>query len=240
MREHLLELLGGIIHWILPSTCLVCGRPLREGGFLCSECESNLKRHEIHGPHCYFCGAPLGREKICPFCHGKGLTVDRIAAPYWYREEIVKIVEAFKYNGLKGLHRVMATKMAETIKKFESIDYLVPIPLHKVRKRERGFSQTELLAQKLSQLTEIPVLKALKRVKNTKSQTALGKRERRENLREAFSLNRKISFTEKCIILLVDDVLTTGATLEEAAKVLKKGGAKRVHGILYAIAEPPG
>lgn len=174
--------------------------------------------------------------KLCPFCHGKGLPIDRMSAPFWYQGKVIKIVESFKYGGVKGLASFISQEMADYLQEFPDIDYLVPIPLHPVRKRERGFSQTELLSRKLSLYSGIPLLNALIRVKNTKSQTILGKAERKENLKNAFSLNPKNKFKEGSNMILIDDVLTTGSTMAEAAKVLKKGGAKKVYGLLFAIA----
>ena len=107
-------------------------------------------------------------------------------------------------------------------------DFVVPVPLHSARKRERGFNQAELLALSLRRLTGLPVVNALQRTRYTTTQTQFDRNERMENLRGAFRLRRG-SNVQDLRMLLVDDVLTTGSTLSECAKVLKKAGAISVH-----------
>jgi ComF family protein len=119
--------------------------------------------------------------------------------------------------------------MADAVKKMNwPIDVIVPVPLHKIRLDERGYNQSELLARELSYRLNIFMSKALRRVRNTTTQTALHKEERIENVKGAFKVTYKDTIVGKNV-LLVDDVLTTGATLDECAKVLKENGAKDVY-----------
>ncbi|MFC1780234.1 ComF family protein [Patescibacteria group bacterium] len=112
------------------------------------------------------------------------------------------------------------------------------IPLNPWRKRSRGFNQAELLAVKLSKCQDVKCVKLLKRVRNTRKQVGLKRAERLNNLKEAFALNEKtakqLTAKQKSKVIIVDDVMTTGATLEECAKVLKKAGIKEVYGLVVA------
>jgi len=116
-----------------------------------------------------------------------------------------------------------------------NFDVIVPVPLHPARRRERGFNQAELLARSLSRLTGLPVMLVLERVRYTTTQTAFDRTERMENLRNAFRL-RPARNVRGSRVLLVDDVLTTGSTLSECARVLKESGASSVHAATAARA----
>jgi ComF family protein len=115
---------------------------------------------------------------------------------------------------------------------------LVPVPITKTRKRDRGYNQSEILAKNLAKKFNLRVINCLARVKETKSQVGLNKKERSENIKDAFALNSKLiiqgSELENATILLVDDVLTSGATMNEAAKILKRAGVKSVWALAFA------
>ena len=114
-------------------------------------------------------------------------------------------------------------------------DLVVPVPLHPARLRERGFNQAELLAKILAQKTNVPLHRALERVRYTTTQTAFDRAERMENLRDAFRLRKKIA-VRGLRVLLVDDILTTGSTLSECARVLRDAGAQSVYAVTAARA----
>jgi ComF family protein len=116
-----------------------------------------------------------------------------------------------------------------------SFDVIVPVPLHAARQRERGFNQAQLLAELLSARTSIPTKPLLERIRYTTTQTALDRAERIENLHNAFRLRKKAD-VQALRVLLVDDVLTTGATLSECARVLKRAGALSVYAAIVARA----
>ena len=117
----------------------------------------------------------------------------------------------------------------------DEFDLIVPVPLHPTKQRERGFNQAAVLAQALSKRTSLPVGKALRRVRYTKTQTAFDRAERMQNLRHAFCLRPRAD-VQGLRVLLVDDVLTTGSTLSECARVLKKAGASSVYAATAARA----
>jgi ComF family protein len=152
-----------------------------------------------------------------------------IVAPFLYEGAAKNLVVDFKYHGVKGLSREMAIFMAERIKGL-GIASLVPVPLHRARVRERGYSQTALLARELCGITGIPVIHCVKRKRYTTAQVELAGQERLANLEGAF---RFVGPAPQEPLAIVDDVATTGTTLREVADVIP---APRKIGLVFAIA----
>ncbi len=154
----------------------------------------------------------------------------------WFKETIWKnLIHQFKYEKIFGLSGLLAEKMGEVARAhiFREDFLLVPIPLYWRKKQSRGFNQAEVLARALAEKLDRKFCPALWRIRGTASQTALTKNERLENVKNVFQLNPRFrDFIQNKNILLVDDVFTTGATLNEAAKVLKKAGAGEVWGLV--------
>lgn len=150
-----------------------------------------------------------------------------------------KLIHGFKYQQKSSLGKRLGKALGEKLKEdkiAEKFDCLVPVPLHSARKRDRGFNQSEILALEMSEATNLPVLKKLlKRTKNTKDQTKLTPEERIENVKGAFAL-KDPEIVAGTRVILVDDVMTTGATLGECASVLLEAGAERVIGATIAVA----
>lgn len=225
-----LEFLKTPLRFFSPSLCLLCDKPVDAEILVCRECEEKLSAYRIKGPRCYKCGGSMeGRE--CPRCRELKPVFGKVRAPFVYEGEVRRLISYFKFTGIEKVAKFMASNMVEEIE--SNYDILVPIPLHPTRKRERGFSQTFEIAKEISKITGIPLKEVLFRQKKTKSQTALGGKERRKNLKNAFKLKENV---EGAKILLVDDVMTTGITINEAAKTLLKGGAEKVDGVVFAIA----
>ncbi len=172
-------------------------------------------------------------EGKCPRC-GEKLAFDRTRGAFLYEGIVREIISLFKYQGQRKLSDFLATYLLEPLSELGNPDLLVPVPLHPVKRRSRGFSQTELLARSLSKLTGIPVRTPLIRVKNTRPQVKLAMRERKINVKGAFVLKAKEEVKGKKV-LLIDDVMTTGHTLSEAARTLKRAGAISVFGLVVAI-----
>ncbi|HEY5892518.1 MAG TPA: phosphoribosyltransferase family protein [Chthoniobacterales bacterium] len=147
------------------------------------------------------------------------------------------LILRFKYHRQEYLRRQLGEWLMETFQderiKCKKPDAFVPVPLFHRRRRERGYNQAELLCEVLAEKTEIPILRALRRVRHTQTQTAFDRAERMENLRNAFQI-RKGSNVRSLHLLLVDDVLTTGSTLDECARVLRNAGAASVRAICVA------
>jgi len=231
MGEKILDLL-------FPRFCLFCGR---ENTYLCPDCFSKIKTYA--SPFCPYCGSRSPEGTICPSCK-KYLTGFVAAGPY-KDKRLKEVIETFKYKFVKELATLLALLIFKFLKENQQVEFfknplnflIVPIPLHKRRQRERGFNQAEEIGKQLSPLLKIPIkTDILLRRKNTKPQVKLKKEERRKNIKDAFIINPKIdisSLKDKKIILL-DDVFTSGSTMEEAAKVLRDRGIKQIWALAVA------
>lgn len=153
------------------------------------------------------------------------------------------LLHLFKYREKTALRLFFADRMSAFLKMYgislSAFDFLVPVPLHPARLRERGYNQSALLAQELGRTARRPVLgRSLFRIRNTKSQTTLRQKERWTNIQSAFTIKYPFVFKHKNI-LIVDDLFTTGATTSEAARVIKQAGAQQVVVLTLAIAVQP-
>ncbi len=175
----------------------------------------------------------------CANCAHRTIHFDAAVAAYRGRGIVRDVIHEFKYNRQIHLRHLVARWLGGALDderlRNHRFDVIVPVPLHPARQRERGFNQASLLAQLLSAHTSIPCKPLLKRIRYTTTQTALDRSERMENLHNAFRL-RKNADVRGLRMLLIDDVLTTGSTLSECARVLKRAGAKSVHAATAARA----
>jgi ComF family protein len=228
---------------VFPSACRRCGVLLERPGerILCPSCVSALAA--CRAPYCPSCGRFFdgdGAPHPCAACLRKAppLSAHRSAARY---DGAVKdALLLFKYRGLRPLGRPLAAFLHAAVEggdpPWRGADVFVPVPLHRRRRRERGFNQAEVLAIELSRLTGVPVVsKALRKTVNLRPQTSLRSEERRANIRGAYRAVRPDAVRGK-IVVLVDDVYTTGSTLGECARVLKRAGAADVRGVTIARA----
>ena len=234
MKYKLKHFLNLILNFFLPRTCFACGADLKTEGLLCPDC---LKKVEfIKGMLCARCGVPLkSGGKYCYNCRGSKASKYKcsfIRSSLKFNEQTRALVHAFKYEKYLSIAPYFAEVMYRTYRQnpeYREASYLVPVPIYKSKQRKRGFNQAEVLATYLSKICGIPVLNALKKVKNTKSQTKLSREERKENILGAFSLSKGVEGKiRKEALILIDDVCTTSATLEECARVLKESGAREV------------
>lgn len=194
---------------------------------------------------CLVCNKPSFDGLTHPVCRTK-YSIDGAFAAISYKGIVKKLIYNFKYKPfLSDLNKSLAELFYESIIQQEIFQkilnsspaselILVPIPLHANRLRQRGYNHAKLLSTGLSRKLGLKLVEALQRTKETKSQFGLKLKERKENLRNAFSILPNIPMTQYPNILLVDDILTTGSTLLEAARILKRGGAKKVWGLTLA------
>ena len=219
----------------------MCGKNVRAGEYLCSSCEAKVIR--IAPPFCEICSEPfegsITSAFTCANCAHRTIYFDGAVAAYRGRGIVREVIHEFKYGRQIYLRHLVARWLRAALDderlRDVSLDVIVPVPLHPARKRERGFNQASLLAELLSAQTSIPSKPMLERIRYTTTQTALDRSERMENLHNAFRLRKKAD-VRGLRVLLIDDVLTTGSTLSECARVLKRAGALSVHAATAARA----
>lgn len=227
----------GLIDVVYPRVCLSCKRSLKNitsvENLVCCRCWDGLKRNIP--PFCFSCGRHLdtgSNSNICPGCREKKLYFDRAFSPCAYEGAARELIRQFKYNRKEYLAPALSSLMVEFIREYNlpvaETDFIVPIPLHKSRLRQREFNQAEALAGIIAAKFNKPLLPhALGRLRRTKTQTGLKDNERFLNVKGSFAAPENMNLKGKNI-LLIDDVLTTGATSSEAAYALKRGGANKV------------
>jgi len=217
---------------LFPAYCLECEcrLPCWELPLFCPDCLVELSF--IGSPQCKTCGLPFecGEDHICGKCLTKPYAFDQARAAFHYRKPTISTISSLKFNGhLTGVSSL--ANLASTSSGYRDLskpDLILPVPLHKKRLRTRGFNQATILAKAC-----FPEMKSrintslLMRNRPTPPQTNLSGRERRKNLSGVFTVNQPEAVKDQHI-LLVDDVLTTGSTVDECAKVLRKAGAKRI------------
>lgn len=174
---------------------------------------------------------------ICPNCHGENFYFGYAVAVVRSRGVVREMIHRMKYEREIWLGRILAKWMQEGLDDSRlsglKFDAIVPVPLHPRRLREREFNQSAIIAERLSRSAGIPLLEPLMRQRYTTTQTLLDRKARRQNLRDAFILRKNVDVTDKDL-LLIDDVLTTGSTLDACARVLLNAGAYSVHALTVA------
>jgi competence protein ComFC len=233
--------LRAITELIYPPACTACSVPIAPNEYLCDACDDKILR--IVPPFCATCSEPftgaMTEHFTCANCSHRKIHFEAAVAAYRSRGIVRRIVLDFKYGRQIYLRHLVGRWLCdamrdERIRAYE-FDVIVPVPLHAARERERGFNQAELLADILSADMSILSMSILQRVVYTTTQTAFDRAERMKNLRNAFRLRKKAG-VRGLRVLLVDDVLTTGSTLSECARILKGAGARSVHAVTAARA----
>ncbi|MEO5855181.1 MAG: ComF family protein [Chthoniobacterales bacterium] len=236
-----LEPIRALISLLYPPACAVCSAPVGFDDYLCGDCAP--KAPKIKPPFCATCSAPfdgaITETFSCANCAGRDLHFAAAVAVYRSRGVVRKLIHEFKYGPRIYLRHPVADWLIATLDdprlSGRRFDLVVPVPLHSARKRERGFNQAELLAGLLAAQAGLTLSSALERIRYTTTQTAFDRTERMENLHDAFRLRKKAD-VRGLRVLLIDDVMTTGSTLSECARVLKAGGAVSVHAATAARA----
>ncbi len=236
-----LEPLRSIASLFYPPQCVICATDVEPDSYVCVSCSEKAPR--IRPPFCATCSEPFNGAITdiftCANCAHRSLHFETAVAVYRSRGIVRRLVHEFKYGRQQHLRHPIAEWLFQTLGDprlhGRHFDALIPVPLHPARERERGFNQAELIAEILSRRSGIPLRNVLRRVRYTTTQTAYDRQERMENLKDAFCL-RKNADVRDLRMLLVDDVLTTGSTLSECARVLKDCGALSVHAATAARA----
>lgn len=232
------RLMHGLIDILYPEICIACRDRLAEraaiDGLVCAECWGKARINLP--PFCHSCGRHLEKAHlyrgICPGCIRRRLHFDRAFSPFVYEGVIKELLHEFKYKNKPYLGSILSQPMIEFIKEYDlpmqHLDFIIPVPLHKTRLREREFNQAQILSSHIAQEFNKELLSdCLMRHRQTKTQTELEQEARLLNVKDSFNVAEDARIKGRNI-LLVDDVLTTAATCSEAACALKRAGAGMV------------
>ncbi len=234
-KEKLIE---GMLDGLFPPRCPICGQVPKEDGVLaCSACKKGLSY--IGPPICLVCGVSLKRESaLCTSCLDQTHIFDRNLSVWEYSTPMKRSLYALKYNNKREYARFYGQ---EAVRKYGAcfaawgVEAIIPIPLHKSRQRSRGYNQAACFGKEVAKGISIPFRKdLLLRGKETAPQKALSVGERSGNLHQAFYTKKEKIAYER--VLLVDDIYTTGSTLDQGALVLKEAGVKEVFTLTVARA----
>jgi competence protein ComFC len=235
MGKRILEGLTFLFNCLLdvimpkPLICTYCGRVLKEysSTYLCGTCLSQIKRFEEQAIACENIVESLNKQ------HGSiKLAFDGAFSACIYEGLVKEMVHRFKYNDKRSIALTIAAMINELIRENNvKYDLIVPVPISKKRYRKRGYNHTELIARELSNITGVKYINAIKRIKDTSPQVLLNEDERWYNVKDAFECG--IDLRNKSI-LLIDDVITTGATAHYCSVELKSSGASNVVVLSFA------
>ena len=224
---------------LYPPHCAMCEADTAVGVHLCAKCTRDVD--PVLEPRCQRCSQPFSGAITgtftCSNCDDRKLHFDCAVAPYLSRKVVREFIHRFKYNKHYYLRHQLAEWMEHGLHDDritrQQIDGFVPVPLHPTRQREREFNQADVLAGLLSKRTGTPLQRSLERTRYTTTQTALDRDARMENLRGAFRVRHTADVTGRHLVL-IDDVFTTGSTVDECSRVLREAGAASVRVLTVA------
>ena len=230
MNKIINKFIKEFLDWLYPRKCPVCAKILSaDNKYICPECFEKLKL--VGEEACESCGAALGLSGICFNCE-KDFSFDSNTAFFEYNETMREIIHSIKYN--KKAHKmvtvsnIMAEYASDKLENHRDFDIIIPVPLHKKRYRKRGFNQAEILGEKIAEITGVKLESDICiRTVDTAPQSLTGAGSRRRNVEGIFDLKPNIDVRNKKIIL-VDDIFTSGSTLNSMSNMLKEVGAETV------------
>lgn len=238
----ILGFLNIILEFLYPDniSCILCDNPISKSNTysLCKDCFNEL--HFILDG-CAKCGKPIVNNSLekqsiegCSYCLNKGFYFDKVISCVEYTELSKRIIFGLKYNNKTYMSKYISIIMKEKLE-LENIkfDYILFVPLHKKRLNKRGFNQSEKIAQNLGKLINKPVLDSIIRKNNTQRLYKLGKIDRKKELKNAFTLNNDKDFLKNKNVLIVDDIFTTGSTVNEISKILKLNEVNKIYVITF-------
>ncbi len=229
-----MSLVSELLYLLFPNRCVLCGN--KSTSLLCEECLSSLN---LNFNRCSRCSSPIpSKESLCSFCLKEKRYFTKGFSLFNYKEnKVAKIIELIKFYGKFGLVDFLNCFRNEikNIDFWSDIDYLIPVPMHPSSLRKRGFNQSVLISKKIGKIIDKPVcFDCVAKTKLTKSQVGLSMEERKTNLKNAFkvlNLNKNIKN-----VAIIDDVFTTGSTINEIARLLSKYG---IQSYFFTLASTP-
>ncbi len=223
-------LVATVVSLLYPPTCPVCGT-IRQKNEACFQCEKKLKY--ITEPRCKKCSKHILMEEMeyCMDCGRREHGYESGIALYAYQDYVKELIMKYKYHNRREYGEWLAQQMIRYLGdkwKEWDCDVIMPIPVHKKKRVKRGFNQTEIMAERIAEYLRVPcVANLLERTVNTTPQKEFSPEERRKNLKNAFKISENIVKYKK--VLLVDDIYTTGSTIDSCAEVLKEHGVRKVY-----------
>lgn len=221
-----MEIVRQLIAAIMPGSCLLCGADVvRQERLLCARCAADLP---ASGSGCYVCGAALPLKLICGSCLARPPAFDHVISAYAYRYPVDQLIKNLKYRQQLVVARALAQGLVQRIRQEGGTlpDCVLPVPLHPLRLVRRGYNQAEVIAREAGRELGTAVAGNLvRRQRFTREQSRLSLPERRRNLRRAFAMRRSLQCRH---IAIVDDVMTSGATAGELARLLRRNGVERI------------
>lgn len=236
--------IGRVVDLLYPPVCGICGVMCEGLGFVCADCDIKLQENEL-AAYCPRCAMPLAHHGApCPWCLGRGIRpIEGFARLGTFTEPLRSLIHDAKY------HRqwTVAERLADRLFDHHAVrdclhaaDRIVPVPLHLRRRFWRGYNQADVIARRLASLSGRKVIHPLLRVRDTISQTRMtSQKARAENVRGAFRLIWPRALRDRHVVL-VDDVMTSGATLREVARTLQPAGPASIRAVIVAVADPHG
>ena len=233
-KEKLFKIIDITEYVFFPKRCCSCGKVIRSDLNFCDEC--NIENCRIRKPKCYHCGQ---ENSLCG-CSTENRKYNMITAPFYYIDEARNSIKNFKFHGYFDNGKFLADEMAKTVKEdfdIGEIDLAIPVSLSKKRRRQRGFSQTNYLTKIVAEKIDVEYRDdILIKIRETPPQAELKAKQRRTNLKDAYKVKDGVDLSGKTV-LLCDDVKTTGTTLNECTRMLRKAGAKKIYCLTAAISK---
>lgn len=222
-RPFYLNIRHKISQLLNPALCQVCGISIHSSDYICPDCVNSM--HHVHNP-CELCGLPNPvADHICPSCLHHPPPWQSMTAPIAYQGEARKLIKSFKFDEQIHIAQILAKYFHHCFNS-ENVEVLLPVPLHVSRLLDRGFNQAEEIAKALSLYMPVPIDRiSLTRVKETESQSGLSLNQRRSNIIKAFHFDNARQYKS---VAIVDDIITSGSTMTEICKNLRKSGVRNI------------
>lgn len=238
--NSLFRFLGDLEKFIFPPFCPICDNELKRTEIICQRCFDKI--YFVSRKKCKICGKPLKSGKTCKDCRKETPYFDYVISCGSYVPPFSDIIKIYKYRNRPSLSKRLARKLYSHYNSrsdAKDINHLTWVPMRNPEKRERGYNQSQLLASEFSKISSLKSTNLLYKTANIPSQTSLPYEKRLNNVKCAYEISKKAlkNFKDnpKNGIILIDDVLTTGSTLNECARKLKEAGFRKVVGLVLAI-----